>query len=178
MLLTFNSTYVTTVTATVTQLTTVFGRRRSIPELENAEGFSPIETRQTLGDLPIPLIQMLCDCLNVAHPVAPTKTAIVTKVILSTKTRTVTSRTTTVLTATTTTTVQSTTTIPRVTITGAPTTTAAPGPVSWDGLCGDEGDGETCLGSSFGNCCARFGACGSDDSHCGSGCQPLYGTCN
>lgn len=166
------ATSIKTVTATVTELTTIYGRRRSI--LEPA----PIEARQNLGDLPLPLIQQLCDCLGVAHPVAPTKTATKTNTKTSYETSTVTKRTTTVLTSTVTTTVQSTTTVPRVTITDDPTPTGGPTGVSWDGLCGDEGDGATCLGSGFGDCCAIFGYCGTGDSYCGTGCQKTYGKCN
>ncbi|KFY37549.1 hypothetical protein V495_07108 [Pseudogymnoascus sp. VKM F-4514 (FW-929)] len=166
------ATSVKTITATVTELTTVFGRRRR--DLDQPA----LEARQSLGDLPIPLIQMLCDCLDVAHPTTPTKTATLTRTLISVKTSTVTQRVTKVITTTTLTTVQRTTTIPRVTQTGGgPTETGTPGVISWDGLCGDEGDGATCKGSTFGNCCARFGACGSDAAHCGSGCQAAFGTC-
>ncbi|OBT44244.1 hypothetical protein VE00_05430 [Pseudogymnoascus sp. WSF 3629] len=165
------ATSVKTITATVTELTTVFGRRRrSLPD-------PALEARQSLGDLPIPLIQQLCDCLNVAHPTTPTKTATLVRTITDVRTVTVTSRTTTVITSTALTTVQRTTTIPRVTVTGG-TPTQTPGVISWDGLCGDEGDGATCLGSGFGNCCANFGACGSDSAHCGTGCQKAFGSCN
>lgn len=161
-----------TVTATVTELTTIYGRRRSI--LEPA----PIEARQNLGGLPIPLIQQLCDCLEVAHPATPTETATKTNTRFRTKTATATKRTTRVITSTVTTTVQRTTTVPRVTITDSPTPTGVPTEISWDGLCGDEGDGATCLGSGFGDCCARYGYCGSGDSFCGAGCQKIYGKCN
>ncbi|OBT53188.1 hypothetical protein VE04_06059, partial [Pseudogymnoascus sp. 24MN13] len=55
------ATSVKTITATVTELTTVFGRRRrAIPE-------PALEARPSLGDLPIPLIQMLGGWLNAAH---------------------------------------------------------------------------------------------------------------
>ncbi|KFY85328.1 hypothetical protein V500_08517 [Pseudogymnoascus sp. VKM F-4518 (FW-2643)] len=167
------ATSVKTITATVTELTTVFGRRRrAVPE-------PALEARQSLGDLPLALIQQLCDCLDVAHPTTPTKTATLTNTLTSVRTVTVTARTTKVVTSTAVTTVQRTTTIPRVTVTGGGTTeTGTPGVISWDGLCGDEGDGATCLGSGFGNCCAIFGACGSDDSHCGTGCQKAFGSCN
>ncbi|OBT63555.1 hypothetical protein VE03_06989 [Pseudogymnoascus sp. 23342-1-I1] len=164
------ATSVKTITATVTELTTVFGRRR--------RSNRALEARQSLGDLPLPLIQQLCDCLSVAHPTTPTKTATLVKTLTNVRTVTVTSRTTTVVTSTALTTVQRTTTIPRVTVTGGATETATPGVVSWDGLCGEEGDGATCKGSGFGDCCARFGACGSGDSYCGTGCQAAFGSCN
>jgi len=46
--------------------------------------------------------------------------------------------------------------------------------VSQDGTCGN---GITCVGSEFGNCCSTSGICGSSDGHCGDGCQPLFGLC-
>ncbi|TLD08857.1 uncharacterized protein PgNI_07788 [Pyricularia grisea] len=46
--------------------------------------------------------------------------------------------------------------------------------VSLDGTCGN---GITCLGSSFGDCCSPSGWCGSSDDYCGSGCQPDSGMC-
>ena len=46
--------------------------------------------------------------------------------------------------------------------------------ISVDGSCGD---GVTCQGSEFGNCCSAYGYCGSTDGHCGEGCQPAHGTC-
>ncbi|KFY97878.1 hypothetical protein V498_01840 [Pseudogymnoascus sp. VKM F-4517 (FW-2822)] len=131
------ATSVKTITATVTELTTVFSRRRrDLPE-------PALEARQTLGDLPIPLIQQLCDCLGVAHPTTPTKTATLVRTRTDVRTVTFTSRVTTVVTSTALTTVQRTTTIPRVTVTSGPTETGTPGVISWDGLCGEEGDGAT-----------------------------------
>ncbi|OAL42923.1 hypothetical protein IQ07DRAFT_487915, partial [Pyrenochaeta sp. DS3sAY3a] len=38
--------------------------------------------------------------------------------------------------------------------------------------------GQTCIGSSFGNCCSQYGYCGSVDAYCGAGCQPGFGTCS
>ncbi|CCU74383.1 unnamed protein product [Blumeria hordei] len=58
-----------------------------------------------------------------------------------------------------------------------PTTTGmAPGSmkVSADGECGGP---QTCLGSTYGNCCSQFGFCGDSDTHCGYGCMEGYGTC-
>ncbi|KAK7193611.1 hypothetical protein DPSP01_000163 [Paraphaeosphaeria sporulosa] len=46
--------------------------------------------------------------------------------------------------------------------------------VSTDGQCGN---GKTCKGSTFGNCCSPAGWCGSTDAYCGTGCNPLFGTC-
>ncbi|ELR06001.1 hypothetical protein VC83_08141 [Pseudogymnoascus destructans] len=111
---------------TVTELTTVFGRRRrSLPE-------PALEARQSLGDLPLPLIQQLCDCLDVAHPTTSTKTATLVMTLTDVRTVTVTSRTTKVVTSTALTTVQRTTTIPRVTVTGStPTQTPGVGSGQW-----------------------------------------------
>ncbi|KAK3307210.1 carbohydrate-binding module family 18 protein [Chaetomium strumarium] len=55
----------------------------------------------------------------------------------------------------------------------APPTSTSPS-VSTDGTCGD---GVTCAGSRFGNCCSAHGFCGSTDDYCGDGCQPGFGTC-
>ncbi|RYP08248.1 hypothetical protein DL764_001982 [Monosporascus ibericus] len=48
-------------------------------------------------------------------------------------------------------------------------------PVSEDGSCGGA-DGVTCVGSEFGNCCSQYGWCGSSVDHCGTGCQPEFGS--
>jgi Polysaccharide deacetylase len=48
--------------------------------------------------------------------------------------------------------------------------------VSTDGSCGGS-TGETCLGSTFGNCCSQYGYCGSDSTYCGTGCQSTFGSC-
>lgn len=50
-------------------------------------------------------------------------------------------------------------------------------PVSTDGACGST-TGETCQGSTFGNCCSQYGYCGSTTDYCGTGCQSGYGTCS
>ncbi|KAK4144486.1 carbohydrate-binding module family 18 protein [Dichotomopilus funicola] len=69
------------------------------------------------------------------------------------------------------------------TSTGIPTATAtdggSPAPsdpleVSKDGNCGD---GFTCEGSTYGNCCSVNGYCGSSADYCGEGCQVGFGTC-
>ncbi|KAI9821948.1 MAG: hypothetical protein M1827_002530 [Pycnora praestabilis] len=54
------------------------------------------------------------------------------------------------------------------------TTLAAAKPVSTDATCGTT---NTCLGSSFGNCCSQHGWCGSTADYCGTGCQAIAGTC-
>jgi len=46
--------------------------------------------------------------------------------------------------------------------------------ISEDGSCGD---GQTCQGSTFGNCCSAAGYCGSSSDYCGTGCQSSFGTC-
>ncbi|KAH6683982.1 hypothetical protein B0J14DRAFT_466527, partial [Halenospora varia] len=48
--------------------------------------------------------------------------------------------------------------------------------ISIDGSCGN---GVTCSGSVFGNCCSKYGYCGSSPIYCGpdSGCQKAFGTC-
>ncbi|KAK7427418.1 hypothetical protein QQZ08_006024 [Neonectria magnoliae] len=49
--------------------------------------------------------------------------------------------------------------------------------VSEDGRCGGE-TGQTCEGSSFGNCCSKKGKCGRKTRHCGCGCQSPFGKCD
>ncbi|CAI6333124.1 unnamed protein product [Periconia digitata] len=49
--------------------------------------------------------------------------------------------------------------------------------VSKDGSCGGS-TGYTCLGSSFGSCCNKDGWCGSSKDCCGTGCNPLFGSCS
>ncbi|KAF2468474.1 uncharacterized protein BDR25DRAFT_231537 [Lindgomyces ingoldianus] len=46
--------------------------------------------------------------------------------------------------------------------------------ISHDGLCGH---GVSCLGSMFGNCCSKYGFCGSTLDYCGVGCEVQYGYC-
>ncbi|KAK4182532.1 hypothetical protein QBC35DRAFT_546938 [Podospora australis] len=47
--------------------------------------------------------------------------------------------------------------------------------ISTDGTCGN---GVTCSGSRYGNCCSQFGFCGSNSDYCLSdGCQPAFGLC-
>ncbi|KAF3021914.1 hypothetical protein E8E14_006922 [Neopestalotiopsis sp. 37M] len=41
---------------------------------------------------------------------------------------------------------------------------------------GDCGNGITCLGSAFGNCCSQYGFCGNNTDYCGQGCQPAFGS--
>ncbi|KAK4149791.1 hypothetical protein C8A00DRAFT_37608 [Chaetomidium leptoderma] len=72
----------------------------------------------------------------------------------------------------------------RVTTTSTSTTPAAPSftlPAgqrsSTDGKCGN---GQNCLGSTFGRCCSQFGYCGDSDQFCPYivGCQPQFGYCD
>ncbi|KAH8890168.1 hypothetical protein GQ53DRAFT_180803 [Thozetella sp. PMI_491] len=44
-----------------------------------------------------------------------------------------------------------------------------------DGSCGN---GKTCLGSKWGDCCSAHLYCGKSDDYCGSNCNPAFGTCN
>ncbi|APA12997.1 hypothetical protein SS1G_08493 [Sclerotinia sclerotiorum 1980 UF-70] len=48
--------------------------------------------------------------------------------------------------------------------------------VSVDGSCGG-GEGQTCRGSSLGECCSQAGYCGSSGDYCGTGCQGNFGVC-
>ncbi|KAH8736022.1 glycosyl hydrolase family 61-domain-containing protein [Ilyonectria robusta] len=49
--------------------------------------------------------------------------------------------------------------------------------VSQDGRCGGE-TGQTCEGSSFGNCCSKKGKCGRKTRHCSCHCQSAFGLCD
>ncbi|KAK2052915.1 polysaccharide deacetylase [Colletotrichum caudatum] len=53
-------------------------------------------------------------------------------------------------------------------------TGGATGGVSPDGSCGGE-KAYTCPGTT---CCSEYGYCGDTTGHCGTGCQPLFGTCS
>ncbi|CAK7202242.1 hypothetical protein SEUCBS139899_004964 [Sporothrix eucalyptigena] len=83
-------------------------------------------------------------------------------------------------------------TTPVATVAPKPTSTAAaPAPpassapaalppgvsVTTDGSCGN---GKTCLGSTFGQCCSQFGFCGTGDQFCPAivACQPEWGHCD
>lgn len=44
---------------------------------------------------------------------------------------------------------------------------------STDGSCGTT---VTCAGTTWGSCCSQYGYCGNTDAHCGTGCQPDFGT--
>ncbi|KAK4125782.1 carbohydrate-binding module family 18 protein [Parathielavia appendiculata] len=64
-----------------------------------------------------------------------------------------------------------------------PTSSSAPVPVSTspsnlqvstDGSCGQ---GVTCAGSRFGDCCSAHGFCGSTVDYCGDGCHAAFGVC-
>ncbi|GAB7346912.1 hypothetical protein MBLNU459_g1983t2 [Dothideomycetes sp. NU459] len=53
---------------------------------------------------------------------------------------------------------------------------ASPTAVSTDASCGGT-TGFTCQGSTFGNCCSKYGFCGSTNAYCGTDCQSGFGTC-
>lgn len=56
--------------------------------------------------------------------------------------------------------------------------TQAPGLVSSpDGTCGP-GTNYKCDNPAFGLCCSAHGYCGDTTDHCGTGCDPTYGTCS
>jgi len=48
--------------------------------------------------------------------------------------------------------------------------------VSQDRTCGGAKQ-QTCLGSTWGDCCSAFGYCGRDTEYCTGACQPGFGTC-
>lgn len=48
--------------------------------------------------------------------------------------------------------------------------------VSVDARCGS-GTGQTCEGSTWGNCCSRLSYCGRVPAYCGTGCQSGFGRC-
>lgn len=50
---------------------------------------------------------------------------------------------------------------------------------STNGSCGPQLDGSifSCTDSTFGTCCSQNSYCGNTDAYCGTGCNPLYGTC-
>lgn len=48
--------------------------------------------------------------------------------------------------------------------------------VSTNGRCGGS-TGQTCAGSTFGDCCSRKGRCGRKTRHCACGCQARFGEC-
>ncbi|KAJ4305927.1 hypothetical protein N0V90_001460 [Kalmusia sp. IMI 367209] len=50
------------------------------------------------------------------------------------------------------------------------------GTPSKDGSCGGT-TGYNCIGWVDGECCSQYGWCGKSDSHCGTGCNLLYGNC-
>ena len=58
----------------------------------------------------------------------------------------------------------------------SPQVTILPGQleISVDGSCGN---GFTCLGSRYGDCCSKYGWCGSTADHCDAGCNPGFGRC-
>ncbi|KAI0017339.1 hypothetical protein F4780DRAFT_612143 [Xylariomycetidae sp. FL0641] len=52
------------------------------------------------------------------------------------------------------------------------------GDISTDGSCGPANGNKVCEGSGFGDCCSASGYCGSEDAHCGAGCQSGFGSCD
>ncbi|WYZ39713.1 hypothetical protein EsH8_IV_000054 [Colletotrichum jinshuiense] len=48
---------------------------------------------------------------------------------------------------------------------------------STNGLCGSQYNA-TCKNYGQKTCCSQYGYCGSSTTHCGTGCQSLFGTCN
>ncbi|KAH8712132.1 hypothetical protein GQ44DRAFT_661123, partial [Phaeosphaeriaceae sp. PMI808] len=52
-----------------------------------------------------------------------------------------------------------------------------PVPMSRTGRCGNSFGGQSCQGSSYGNCCSQYDWCGKTDGHCKTRCQPGFGTC-
>ncbi len=59
--------------------------------------------------------------------------------------------------------------------TGTASATSTPSmTVSTDGSCGGT---VTCKGNLGGQCCSKFGFCGSSDAFCGTGCQSAFGLC-
>ena len=49
--------------------------------------------------------------------------------------------------------------------------------VSPDGSCGQK-SGQTCRGSTYGDCCSQYGFCGRASTYCFEGCQSGYGDCD
>lgn len=56
---------------------------------------------------------------------------------------------------------------------GACTPPSSPPPTSTNGRCGPSFN----LKCPTGQCCSQYGYCGTTSAYCGSGCQPLYGSC-
>ncbi|KAF4774730.1 polysaccharide deacetylase [Colletotrichum scovillei] len=48
---------------------------------------------------------------------------------------------------------------------------------SSNGLCGSQWNA-TCKNYGTKTCCSQYGYCGNSATHCGTGCQSLFGTCN
>ncbi|KAF2850984.1 carbohydrate-binding module family 18 protein [Plenodomus tracheiphilus IPT5] len=59
-------------------------------------------------------------------------------------------------------------------------TTASALSISTTARCGSDHGGLTCAGSTFGNCCSKYGYCGSNSDYCSpkKGCQSRYGKCD
>ncbi|RKU44096.1 hypothetical protein DL546_001125 [Coniochaeta pulveracea] len=55
-----------------------------------------------------------------------------------------------------------------------PTGSLVPSPDGSEGICGN---GYTCLGSVYGDCCSVNGYCGNSTDYCADGCNPTFGRC-
>jgi hypothetical protein len=49
--------------------------------------------------------------------------------------------------------------------------------VSLNGSCGQK-SGQTCRGSTFGDCCSQYSFCGQTLAYCSEGCQSQFGDCD
>ncbi|ORX97067.1 hypothetical protein LY90DRAFT_709632 [Neocallimastix californiae] len=64
----------------------------------------------------------------------------------------------------------------RTTTTTTTTTTKSPSPtINTSYRCGKEFNNKSC---SKGECCSKYGYCGTGSNYCGTGCQASYGRCN
>ncbi|EKD12333.1 chitin recognition protein [Drepanopeziza brunnea f. sp. 'multigermtubi' MB_m1] len=59
----------------------------------------------------------------------------------------------------------------------SPTSSGIVGPMPSAGLCGAQGNGNSCQDSGYGSCCGSDDTCGHDAAHCGNGCQQEFGYC-
>ncbi|RYC86268.1 hypothetical protein BFJ63_vAg10910 [Fusarium oxysporum f. sp. narcissi] len=68
---------------------------------------------------------------------------------------------------------------PGLSSTGTTTSITNPttAPISTDGRCGPKYGGTTCIEEPGATCCSQSGWCGATVDHCGTGCQPGFGTC-
>ncbi|KAI8940076.1 hypothetical protein NX059_003795 [Plenodomus lindquistii] len=66
---------------------------------------------------------------------------------------------------------------PSVSKVATPVPSPTSAPISKDARCGHGYGGQTCKGSSFGNCCSKHNYCGRSDDYCKTGCQSAFGIC-